>query len=130
MFAQFQKLCLRTPAINFAASYRFLNQAATKPIKPSIVEKNIGQNVIDKAASEEGKVILLTKKHVKQSPLKMKFLVRLVRGSWVPDAVAQMKFSPKHRAQDIGRILNVCIIVTIETFHTTTYYSFILFSHS
>lgn len=107
MFAQLRKLsnvCNLRPSTNLT---RFLSQAASKPINPSIVEKNVAQNT--KNVVDEGKVILLTKKHVSQSPLKMKFLVRLVRGAWIPDAVAQMKFSPKHRAEDIGRMLNVRI---------------------
>jgi len=106
-FQKFSKLCsLRSPVATFVANARFLSQAAQKPITPSFVEKPVAQSIANNAPSE-AKVILLTKKHLKQSPLKMKFLVRLVRGSWIPDAVAQMKFSPKHRAEDIAKILNV-----------------------
>ncbi len=45
------------------------------------------------------------KKNVPQSPWKMNFLVKLVRGRWLPDALAQMKFSPKHRSEDVAKIL-------------------------
>eukprot|EP00603_Paraphysomonas_imperforata_P009148 CAMPEP_0114436788 /NCGR_PEP_ID=MMETSP0103-20121206/13650_1 /TAXON_ID=37642 ORGANISM="Paraphysomonas imperforata, Strain PA2" /NCGR_SAMPLE_ID=MMETSP0103 /ASSEMBLY_ACC=CAM_ASM_000201 /LENGTH=139 /DNA_ID=CAMNT_0001607103 /DNA_START=150 /DNA_END=569 /DNA_ORIENTATION=+ len=33
-------------------------------------------------------------------------LSKLVRGRWVPDAVAQLKFSPKHKARDVSQMLN------------------------
>eukprot|EP01041_Mallomonas_annulata_P001036 gene1036-2029_t len=45
------------------------------------------------------------KTNISQSPWKMNFLVKLVRGAWVPDALAQMKFSPKHRAEDIRKMI-------------------------
>lgn len=51
--------------------------------------------------------IVAKKKNLKQSPLRMKFLVMLIRDRWVPDALAQMKFSPKHRAADVAQIINV-----------------------
>lgn len=103
MFSQIQKF---TKVCQFQApllSTRLFSKAANKPITPTFIQKETVTQ-----AAEEGKVILLTKKHVPQSPLKMKFLVRLVRGSWIPDAMAQMKFSPKHRAADIAKMLNVC----------------------
>lgn len=37
----------------------------------------------------------------------MRFLVMLVRDRWLPDAVAQMKFTPKRRGVEIGRMLRV-----------------------
>jgi large subunit ribosomal protein L22 len=45
------------------------------------------------------------KTNLHQSPLKMKFLVKLINRSWVPDALAQLKFSPKHRAVDVEKVL-------------------------
>jgi hypothetical protein len=54
------------------------------------------------------KLVMVKKNDIPQSPLKMKFLVRLVRDAWMPDALAQMKFSPKHRADDIAKLLKVC----------------------
>lgn len=102
MFSQIQKF---TKVCQFQApllSSRLFSKAANKPITPTFIQKETVTQTV-----EEGKVILLTKKHVPQSPLKMKFLVRLVRGSWIPDAMAQMKFSPKHRATDIAKMLNV-----------------------
>lgn len=57
------------------------------------------------------KLIMVKKDDVPHSPLKMKFLVRLVRDAWMPDALAQMKFSPKHRAQDIGKMLKVPLLI-------------------
>lgn len=53
------------------------------------------------------KLVVAKKTNIGQSPLKMKFLLRLVRGEWMPEALAQMKFSPKHRAEDVAKILRV-----------------------
>ena len=44
-------------------------------------------------------------RNLKQSPLKIKFLVSLIQGKWLPDALAQLKFSPKHRAVDVAKIV-------------------------
>lgn len=56
---------------------------------------------------EETKSMIATaqKQNLAQSPLKMKFLVHLIRNKWVPDALAQLKFTPKHRAVDVNKIL-------------------------
>jgi hypothetical protein len=51
--------------------------------------------------------VVVKKSEIKQSPLRMKFLVMLIRDRWVPDALAQMKFSPKHRCADVAQIINV-----------------------
>jgi hypothetical protein len=59
-------------------------------------------------------VIQTTKKDIAQSPLKMRFLVMLVRDCWMPDALAQMKFSPKHRSTEITQMLKVCCIFLIH----------------
>lgn len=64
------------------------------------------KNSTKKVANE--KLVMVKKNDISQSPLKMKFLVRLVRDAWMPDALAQMKFSPKHRAEDIAKLLKVC----------------------
>ena len=53
------------------------------------------------------KIAEARKSNLPQSPLKMKFLVSLIRNGWVPDALAQLKFSPKHRAVDVAKILRV-----------------------
>ena len=58
-------------------------------------------------AAKEEKIVMAKKTNIAQSPLRMKFLARLVRDTWVPDAMAQMKFSPKHRAEDILKIIKV-----------------------
>ena len=62
------------------------------------------------------KIVIARKKDIRQSPLKMKFLVSLVRNAWVPDALAQLKFSPKHRAIDIKKLILVsfCFILHIQ----------------
>jgi large subunit ribosomal protein L22 len=51
-------------------------------------------------------VIEASKKNIPQSPWKMRFLVMLARGKWLPDALAQLKFTPKRRAEDVAKILN------------------------
>jgi large subunit ribosomal protein L22 len=55
--------------------------------------------------SEESVVIEAAKKNIDQSPWKMNFLVKLVRGRWYPDAMAQLKFSPKGKAPDVAKVL-------------------------
>jgi large subunit ribosomal protein L22 len=50
-------------------------------------------------------VIEAGKKNLAQSPLKIKFLVSLIQGEWVPEALSQLKFSPKHRAVDVAKIV-------------------------
>eukprot|EP01038_Epipyxis_sp_PR26KG_P011118 gene11118-14922_t len=56
-------------------------------------------------SNQAPQVFQAKQKNIKQSPLKMKFLVSLIRNCWVPDALAQLKFSPKHRAVDITKML-------------------------
>ena len=56
-------------------------------------------------ALDPPKIVIARKKDIMQSPLKMKFLVSLVRKAWVPDALAQLKFTPKHRAIDIKKLI-------------------------
>ena len=60
--------------------------------------------------------ILVGKREIKQSPWKMKFLVSLVRNTWVPDALAQLKFSPKHRCEDVARIVKRAVALA-DKFH-------------
>jgi hypothetical protein len=57
--------------------------------------------------SESDALITVKKGNVKQSPLRMKFLVMLIRDLWVPDALAQLKFSPKHKALDLANMVKV-----------------------
>ena len=45
------------------------------------------------------------KKNLSQSVWKMGFVAKLIRGAWLPDALAQLKFSPKHKAVDIYKIV-------------------------
>jgi hypothetical protein len=52
-------------------------------------------------------LIQVRKKNLKQSPLRMKFLAMLIRDRWLPDALAQLKFSPKHRAVDLAKMVKV-----------------------
>mmetsp|Transcript_21994 Transcript_21994/g.31598 ORF Transcript_21994/g.31598 Transcript_21994/m.31598 type:complete len:175 (+) Transcript_21994:7-531(+) len=68
------------------AAKLFSTVAAKTPISPS-------------------QIVIAKKSNIKQSPLKIKFLVSLIRNAWVPDALAQLKFSPKHRAVDISRLV-------------------------
>jgi hypothetical protein len=69
------------------------------------------------ADAEEGKAGKVTrpsmptmkvfKRDVTQSPKKVRFLLKLVRGAWVPDALAQMKFTPKHKAVEVSALIRV-----------------------
>jgi hypothetical protein len=43
-----------------------------------------------------------------------------VRGQWVPDAIAQLKFSPKHKARDVSQMLNV----REAQFHVSLYHTY------
>lgn len=45
------------------------------------------------------------KRDITQSPKKVRFLLKLVRGAWVPDALAQMKFTPKHKGVDVAALI-------------------------
>lgn len=67
---------------------------------------------VTSSSAKEDKIVMAKKTNIAQSPLRMKFLARLVRGTWVPDAMAQMKFSPKHRAEDVLKIIQVCYYST------------------
>lgn len=60
---------------------------------------------------EAEKIVISQQANIPQSPLKMKFLVMLARNAWVPDAMAQLRFSPKHRAVDVGKIIKVLMII-------------------
>lgn len=75
------------------------------------------------APSKAGKagqsiVVEARKKNIAQSPWKMNFLVKLVRGKWVPDALAQLKFTPKRRGEDVSKIVQRAISISSQ-FHQT-----------
>ena len=46
---------------------------------------------------------------IEKSPWKMRFLLMLVRRTWVPDALAQLKFTAKHQTEHIARNIFHCI---------------------
>ena len=63
-------------------------------------------NVIgDIDAKYDEPIVSAGKREISQSPWKMNFLVKLIRNTWVPDAIAQLKFSPKHRARDVSKVV-------------------------
>eukprot|EP01035_Chromulina_nebulosa_P018179 gene18179-23837_t len=41
----------------------------------------------------------------------MRFLVMLIRDAWIPDALAQLKFSPKPRCDDVAKIVKRGIVL-------------------
>lgn len=43
--------------------------------------------------------------NIPMSPLKMKFLMTLIHNTWLPDALAQLKFTPKHRGVDVAKVV-------------------------
>jgi len=55
--------------------------------------------------SDEPLIVEASKKNIDQSPWKMNFFVKLVRGRWYPDAMAQLKFSPKGKAGEVAAVL-------------------------
>jgi len=52
-------------------------------------------------------IVEARKKNIPQSQWKMNFLVKLVRGKWLPDALAQLNFSPKRRAVEVSNVVKV-----------------------
>ncbi len=81
----------------------------------NFVAKTAITNATEHATQKtESKVVVANKRNIGQSPFRMRFLARLVRNAWVPDALAQLKFSPKHKAEDVAKIIKVtslCIAV-------------------
>lgn len=69
-----------------------------------------------KPAPETELSTVVTAEKVKQGPLKMRFLVRLIRNRWLPDAMAQMKFTPKPRGADVLKMLKVSILFFFSLF--------------
>lgn len=57
-------------------------------------------------STKEMVVINVAKKNIKQSPWKMNFLIKLARNQWLPEALAQLKFTPKRRAPEVTTLLN------------------------
>jgi large subunit ribosomal protein L22 len=43
--------------------------------------------------------------------MKLSWLATLIRGAWVPDALAQLKFSPKHRAIDFAKMIQRAVAI-------------------
>ena len=78
----------------------------------------------------EEPVIKAGKRGIPQSQWKMNFLVTLIRNAWVPDALAQLKFSPKPRCEDVSKIVKRAAAVA-GIYHggniSQTFYSRILF---
>jgi hypothetical protein len=77
------------------------------------VARNLTVNAAAEAAigSKVAKAVPMlvetNKKDIPQSPFRMRFLAKLVREKWVPEALAQLKFSPKHKAVDVTKIIKV-----------------------
>ncbi|RYH32609.1 ribosomal protein L22 family protein [archaeon] len=73
--------------------------------------ENSSKVQINKTFKENSEKLIIAKKtNINQSPLKVKFLCSLVRNTWMPDAIAQMKFSPKPRANDVMKILKAGLL--------------------
>lgn len=86
---------------------RSLNLIAPRLQTLNVRQMSTPAKKLSRYVNSETTVVTAAKKGVKQSPLKMKFLVGLIRNRWVPDALAQLKFSAKHRAIDVAKIVNV-----------------------
>ncbi len=82
------------PVVARTLAYRALSTEASTTAAQATKKESIAPVLINSA-----------KKNIPQSPWKMNFLVKLARGKWLPDALAQMKFSPKGKSDDVAKIL-------------------------
>lgn len=90
-------------AIAASSSYR---NAFSSTASPGLGGAQSKQKTTEKEKTVYNDVVIEAgKRSLPQSALKMKFLVTLIRDAWVPDAIAQLKFSPKHRAIDVKKIV-------------------------
>lgn len=116
----------------YLASLRVLHNMLRSLIRPMQSSLKIAHQVMQCLSTvaqpfnstEQPKTTLINKpisvevgKHnIPQSPLKIKFLVSLIQGEWVPEALTQLKFSPKHRAVDVANIVTRASAIA-RTFH-------------
>jgi len=75
--------------------FRTLSAAASQPAAAEL----------EAQSSSSGTIIKSAKRNISQSPWKLRFLVTLAHQKWYPEAMAQMKFSPKLYSKEIGDIL-------------------------
>jgi large subunit ribosomal protein L22 len=94
--------------------FRSKHAAFSTSTKDSVITNDAVES--KPVSSGDPLIIEARKKNIAQSPWKMNFLVKLIRGAWLPDALAQLKFSPKHRAVDVGRIVQRASSIA-RTFH-------------
>lgn len=92
-------------------SYKFNKFSTNIPLNTNPIKNNILKN------DSTSTIVEVRKSNIKQSPLRMKFLVMLIRDSWVPDALAQLKFSPKHKAVDIRKMVQVSRLLLIVHYY-------------
>lgn len=107
------------------------NVLSCNKINFSSVEASINKiiPIKTKTIAGESQIVEVKKKNLKQSPMKIGFLVKLINRSWVPDALAQLLFSPKHRAVDIAKLVKVIIIIiTFVTVEIYIYFTFTIAS--
>mmetsp|Transcript_6164 Transcript_6164/g.5510 ORF Transcript_6164/g.5510 Transcript_6164/m.5510 type:complete len:201 (-) Transcript_6164:16-618(-) len=98
----------RKITLNFSLLKKFLSDSKNQT-NQTTAEK-IGNINFDQFKSED-EVVLVTKRDIPQSPFKMRFLVMLIRDAWVPDALAQLKFSPKPRCEDVAKIVKRGVVL-------------------
>lgn len=106
------------PRFILGAPRRLLSSPVNATASTSSSPASPVSNPIASKTSSVGEALIIEarKKNIAQSPWKMNFLVKLIRGAWLPDALAQLKFSPKHRAVDVGRIVQRASAIA-RTFH-------------
>ncbi len=106
----FNQFSLRNGLVarNFTNGVKRLEQAETVAASSTSPLKT-PQAKPSKPATETELSTVVTAGKVKQGPLKMRFLVRLIRNRWLPDAMAQMKFTPKPRGADVLKMLKVSL---------------------
>jgi hypothetical protein len=91
--------------------------SASVPTTNDIKRSKLGKKQLD------ARVVSTKKSNIDQSPLKMRFLVQLVRNKWVPDALAQMKFTPKRKGIDIAKIIRVRYFDLPTPFFVNSFFS-------
>lgn len=110
-------------SLRYLGVMRTASSSSSRLWRESILGRSWSRSLSTPAASSsEVKdtpfVVEASKKNLPQSPWKMNFLVKLVRGKWVPDALAQLKFSPKRRCEDVSKVVQRAVSIATQNYQT------------
>lgn len=104
----FRQLMLRPVVARPIRLQEFTSSTSSQPIQAAIPASS------STAAAAKFEVEAC-KRDLDQSPWKMRFLVHLIRGAWVPDAMAQLKFNPKPKCVDVAKLVNrACALARVS----------------